>query len=71
MGPDMTNIDAHKLVAEQAQMLLAFSAVSSDSEEESDDEDDDDADAELLMAIEAEVKSRRTIEQSERSKESE
>ena len=46
-------------------MLLAFSAVDTDSDEEGEDEDE--ADPELLKAIEAEVRSRRAIEKSERS----
>ena len=71
MSPDVDNIDAQKLAAEQAQMLLSFSAVFSESEEDSEDEEEDDANPELLKAIEAQVESPCTIEQSERAAASE
>ena len=48
-------------------MLLASSAVDTDNDEHGDDEEEDEPDPELLKAIEAEVKSRRAIEKSERS----
>ena len=67
LSPDVDNIDAHKLVAEQSQLLLAFSAAGTDSEEESEDEEEDEVDPELLKSIQAEEKSRRAIEKSERS----
>ena len=48
-----------------------FSNVASESEEDEDDEEEDGADPELLKAIEAEVESRRALEQSGRAKSSE
>ena len=63
--PPVDNIDAHKFVAEQSQLLLAFSAVDTDSEEDSEDEDEDETDPELLKAIEAEVRSRRAIKKAD------
>ena len=55
--------------SEQVEQINAFSNVESDSED--DDDEDDNDDLELLMAIEAEVKSRREIERPERSRSSE